>query len=78
MEVSIAVQRASEAQYQSRRPGSGSGLGKSELLSQAIFQKVESIAEIARLTGLAWSAVQERLKPSRRWDPKLGRFVPLI
>jgi hypothetical protein len=29
-------------------------------------------------TGLGWSTVQERLRPSRRWNPKLKKFVKIL
>lgn len=50
-------------------------LRKSDL--QAMYQDAGTIAEVSRLTGLAWAAVQERLKPRRRWCSKLGQFVPV-
>jgi hypothetical protein len=44
---------------------------------EPLLLSLGTIAEVARATGLGWSAVQERLQPRRRWSPKLKRFVPL-
>lgn len=34
-----------------------------------------TIKSLADRTGLSWSAVQERLRPGRVWNPELKRFV---
>ncbi len=44
-------------------------LSKSDL--QRILLKFSSIGNVSEVTGLSWSAVQERLSPSRVWDPAL-------
>ena len=48
-------------------------LSKSDL--QRISLRFSSIGNFAEVTGLSRSAVQERLSPSRVWDPALKRFV---
>lgn len=34
-----------------------------------------TIQKLAERTGLSWSAVRERLRPSRAWHPEQKRFV---
>lgn len=44
---------------------------------EPLLQSEGTIAGVASLTGLGWSAVQERLQPKRKWSSKLKRFVRL-
>jgi hypothetical protein len=44
---------------------------------EALLPDYGSIAALARYLGTNFSSVQERLKPTRKWNPKKKRFVPI-
>ena len=34
-----------------------------------------TIQAVAHRSGLGWSTVQERLRPNRRWDARVKKFI---
>ena len=48
-------------------------LAKGDL--ERLFGEEGTIQGVAGRSGLGWSAVQERLRPTRRWDTKSKAFV---
>lgn len=40
-----------------------------------LLAKLGGVSAVVATTGLGATAVQERLKPTRRWDAKLKKFV---
>ena len=42
-----------------------------------LFLELGTIGAVAERCGLSWSAVQERLRPTRRWDTKKSKFVKI-
>jgi hypothetical protein len=40
-----------------------------------LFPEEVTIGAIAERCGLSWSAIQERLRPTRRWDAKKKKFL---
>lgn len=50
-------------------------LAKSDL--EPLLREVGTLLEVARRSGLSWSGVQEKLRPTRRWDAKIGKFVKI-
>ncbi len=50
-----------------------------KILSVADLREISkddtTIQMLAERTGLSWSAIQERLRPNRVWNPKRKRFV---
>jgi hypothetical protein len=44
---------------------------------QLLFAESDTIEVVARRTGLAWSTVQAKPKPTRKWDLAKKKFVRL-
>jgi hypothetical protein len=47
-------------------------LAKADL--ERLFREEGTIQAVARRSGLGWSTVQERMRPSRRWNGKKRKF----
>ena len=44
---------------------------------EPIYRKLGTIVSVSAATGLAWAAVQERMRPSRRWSRRRKKFEPV-
>ena len=44
---------------------------------ELLLEAYGTIGAVAISSGLGWSTVQERLRPSRRWSSKLKKFVKI-
>ena len=49
----------------------------SQLDIQRLFAESDTIQTVARRTGLGWSTVQAKLRPTRKWDSAKKKFVRL-
>lgn len=49
----------------------------SQMDLQRLFAESGTIEAVARRTGISWSTVQAKLKPTRKWDPLKKKFERL-